>query len=501
MDNKLILKTCISSAFVLMFMIMACTTKTKKVHPIVKGFVYLNDKTFMIDSATFFPLAINYKIDLIVDSDKIGIAPYKGYYDNEKFPDQHIDSNRNRLEADIALIKKSGFNTIRLITLGQTEIVNNQLYIRTQVNNNYDSLLLLTDEGNLKKYFACVQLVFDVLKKYNMKAIMLAETKIGEPQGEVFLQKLFTNFSNENTILAYDLYNEPLYFDSAKHDKKQAMNIAIRWQQLIDTYAPYHLSTIGLASSREVLNWDPNVMAVDFISFHPYEYELNQVLSEIYWYSKHMEKPWIIGETSLPADDDSIPYAAQSEFALKTYNQVCNCGGSGYSWWQYKDVAWGDFHPDYMGILNRKGTTVSNGITMPGTLKPVASVFASLTNSKKNAACLKPDNYYSFSQHPDYLTTGTIHDDKDLPLEGAIIIGWNHDWSKLLHTYSKADGSFELKTNFEVKTAGISATKFMTIIRYEVSSSFAFINNRHLDAGVIRLEPLSVDILNNSMRN
>lgn len=490
-------KTWLGVAMVLLFVLLACTTKTKREHIGEKGFVYLEGKTFMIDSVPFFPLAINYKIDLIADSNRIGVAPYKGYYDDAKFPDQNIDSNRNRLEADIALIKKSGFNTIRLITLGQTEIDNNQFCIRMRAFNAYDSLLLLNDDANLKKYFDCVQIVFDIIKKYEMKAILLAETKIGEPQGKVFLQKLFKNFKSEKTILAYDVYNEPLYFDSAKHTKEQAMQIAMQWQEMIDSCAPYHLSTIGLASSREVLNWDPNLMAVDFISFHPYEYEKNQVLSEIYWYSKHVEKPWIVGETSLPADDDSIPYTAQSAFATKTYYQTCNCGGSGYSWWQYKDVRWNEFHASYMGILNRKDTTYSNGISIPGTLKPVAGIFASLPKGKKNGACIKPDNYYAFSQHTEYKVTGTIYDDRDKPIEGAVIIGWDHDWGKLLHTYSNADGRFELKTNFEVKATGISATKFSSIMSYNIVSTFTHSGSNHLDAGIVRLTPVSTETLHN----
>lgn len=108
---------------------------------------------------------------------------------------------------------------------------------------------------------------------------------------------------------------------------------------------------------REVLEWDPNLMSVDFLSFHPYEYEPNQVLSEIYWYGKYVKIPWMIGETGVPADDDSVKYNIQTLFAEKTLLQTFNCGGLGYSWWQFKDVQWLDFHQDYLGVINQNGIT------------------------------------------------------------------------------------------------------------------------------------------------
>lgn len=146
--------------------------------------------------------------------------------------------------------------------------------------------------------------------------------------------------------------------------------------EIFREHAPNHLSTIGLTGIREVFEWDPNILSFDFISFHPYEYEPNQVLNELYWYGKYVTVPWIIGETSFPAENDSVKYEDQNKFAIKTLDQTCNCGGIGYSWWQYKDVKWGSYHSDYMGILNWKNTTVNEkGNVVFGTVKPLENVF------------------------------------------------------------------------------------------------------------------------------
>jgi hypothetical protein len=127
----------------------------------------------------------------------------------------------------------------------------------------------------------------------------------------------------------------------------------------------------------EVFAWDPNILDVDFISFHPYEYQPEQVRNELRWYGEHVDKPWIIGETSLPADNDSVPYTDQLEFARKTLAQARACGAVGYTWWQFQDVGWGRFHSDYMGVLDRTGETrVADGLpVVHGTVKPVAEAF------------------------------------------------------------------------------------------------------------------------------
>ncbi|MBK6774929.1 MAG: hypothetical protein IPG74_03445 [Flavobacteriales bacterium] len=140
------------------------------------------------------------------------------------------------------------------------------------------------------------------------------------------------------------------------------------------------------------------MLLVDFISYHPYEYEPDQVRNELRWYHNTIEVPWIVGETAIPADNDSVPYAEQRAFAEKTLLQSRACGAIGYSWWQYQDVKWGRFHADYMGVLNRDSVTrTASGALVNGTVKPVAEAVRSSTHGPIQGECVCLPNYLNYS--------------------------------------------------------------------------------------------------------
>ncbi|MCE9539174.1 MAG: hypothetical protein K8R85_08150, partial [Bacteroidetes bacterium] len=174
---------------------------------------------------------------------------------------------------------------------------------------------------------------------------------------EYNLKKVVHYFRNDTTIMAYDLFNEPLYFDVPERDKKVVNKAMNRWASVAKKNAPNQLITIGLTGIREVFEWDPAILDVDFISIHPYEYEPEQVRNEMYWYANYIKKPWIIGETAIPADNDSISYETQAQFAHKTLKQAYDCGAIGYSWWQYKDVEWHSYHANFRGVVSWTGET------------------------------------------------------------------------------------------------------------------------------------------------
>ena len=113
--------------------------------------------------------------------------------------------------------------------------------------------------------------------------------------------------------------------------------------------------------------------------------------NEIYWYTQNVDKPWVIGETAVPADNDSVPYSNQVEFARKTLQMACDCGASGYAWWQFKDVQWSKFHPRYMGVLSMDGSsTNSAGAEVHGATKPVGNWFKQQNVKPEKDGCRKP---------------------------------------------------------------------------------------------------------------
>jgi hypothetical protein len=208
--------------------------------------------------------------------------------------------------------------------------------------------------------------------------------------------------------------------------------------------------TIGLEGIREVHEWDPETVQADFISFHPYEHEPEQVRNEVTWYSRFVKRPWIIGETAIPADDDSVKYETQKLFAEKTLTQVHNCGGWGYSWWQFKDVNWQKYHSSFMGAVNRKGEThlSADNLTVYGTVKPMAEVFQKFNPAAPKGECICLPNYYNYSEGRECRIKGKLVDSDNKPVEGGIVLAWNEWWSSSYHTITKADGSFDLRGTF-----------------------------------------------------
>jgi len=356
-----------------------------------------------------------------------------------------------------------GFNSVRVVGLDVVSSTSGEVTKSARLANGHaTTIVIFSSDENCEKYFKAVQLFFDAVNAEGLKIVFLNSIFHQKSGTEKYLKRLTENFSCDTAVMAYDLFNEPLYFDSLDRTKKEVFEITRGWKKIIEDNAPHQLCTIGLEGIREVFKWDPNILNVDFLSMHPYEYEPEQVQNEIYWYSKYIHKPWMIGETSLPADDDSVPYSLQKQFAAKTLKRAYDCGAWGYTWWQYKDVDWKVFFPSFMGVVNRKGRTKTKykNFFIKGTPKPVADEFKNFTpgDRKKNCPCLS--NYYNYSPNSNFRIRGHLADENNKPIEGGVIIAWNQWWSHSFHTVTKADGSFELLGNFQFYHWMASATKY-----------------------------------------
>jgi hypothetical protein len=429
------------------------------------AFVTMENGRFYLEGKPFFPLAVNYVAHLQFNDTACWVAPSRNYERKDIFRYDRKDSTTLLLEADLQLIRKLGFNTVRITGLASDmKLAGDSLapLLPAQFGRGVDSLFVL-NEANAPRYFKAMEDLADLAAATGLKLILLVKLFPGEPVYEKQTLKLVDRLRNHAGIMAYDFFNEPLYFDLPHHRPKRDVHALVdSWQLKFKKHAPLQLTTIGLVGVPEVFAWDPNILDVDFISFHPYEYEPNQVMSEIYWYGKHVDKPWIIGETSLPADNDSVPYAEQLAFARKTLAQTVACGGIGYSWWQYKDVKWGRFHADYMGVLKQEGTTeVAPGLpNVDGTVKPVVQAFKEFKPDAPAGACEKPANYYNYSSLHSAKLTGKLLDANRKPIEGGVILGWNEYWTRSYYTKSRADGSFELYGDFRFHHWMVSATRY-----------------------------------------
>ncbi len=426
------------------------------------GFVYIKGDTLKLNDDVFFPLMINYKADFRIVGDEAVLSPAK-HYENYKIYESNTKEEINaQLNAHVGLMKELGFNTIRLCLDGVSKDDTGLYYL------SENERLYLKD--NTEKLLNGISEALDIIKSYDMKVMLLLKPPF-EKETEDFTIELLKHFANNNTIFAYDFMNEPLYFDTEKNRKKKdAIKIVTKWRDMANKYAPNHLFTIGFSEPIEVFEWDPSMLPVDFIQIHTYH--PLRIQSEIWWYNKYCGKPWMIGETSLPADNDSVGYDLQYHFVDDVFQYVIDCGGIGFGWWEFQDhiAPLMNFEANYTGLINTEGTTrTPSGYEIIGTLKPAAYEFAKLTafDTKSSTAeinDLRPINYFNMLGYENYLIKGKIMN-KDKAVEGAVIRGWNQYWRVGINTYSDENGEFTLYSNdscvhFEISAPGYEKIKF-----------------------------------------
>lgn len=463
-----------------------------------KGFVSIQHNHFSIGDSAFFPIVLNYFVSMQGNKKELWPCPTKNYDPNNKFRFTTKDSSLMQLQAQMDLIKKMGFNTVRIVGIGETTFnKQKKLISEFAIGNKKDSSIVLNNSENDARYFNALSDLFTITDRAGLKVILLVRMVPNFSASDTLFEKITNRFKNEPTLMAYDFFNEPLYFDSIPRKKKDIYLIVKNWSEIQKRNAAYQLSTIGLEGIREVFKWDPTILDVDFISYHPYEYETEQVRNEMYWYGKYTGKPWIIGETAIAADNDSVTYQQQKYFAEKTLTQAYNCGAIGYSWWQYKDVDWGNYSNKYMGVVNQKGTTKVNGFTVYGTVKPVVEAFKHFNPKAVKGKPVFLPNYYNYSQFHTYRLIGHLVDENNKPIQGGVVLGWNQYWLHSYHTITKPDGSFELLGDFKFYH-WIASAVGKTAIRGEINPDSAKINPINkiptLNLGLLKVKQL--DFLN-----
>ena len=304
-----------------------CKQKVAEVNK--PGFVSIKDQKFYLNGKPFFPLAVNYRVALQTDGKQLWPSAYKGYDEGNRYRFTNKDSSLEELKNDFQLIADMGFNSIRIVGVGEQYSVtknSDELYIKADKGNDKDTMFLFNSQEIYSLYYNALNDMLLAANQAGLRVVLLARLFHEVPATEKHWGRIMKHFSQDTTLMAYDLFNEPLYFDSLERNKTEPYHITKAWNKLAKENAPHQLTTIGLTGIREVFEWDPNTLNVDFISYHPYEYEPEQVRNEIYWYGKYVKKPWIIGETSVPADNDSVLYSVLKSFAEATYKQTCYCG-------------------------------------------------------------------------------------------------------------------------------------------------------------------------------
>ena len=453
-----------------------------------EGFVYIDDGIFKINGEPFFPLMLNYKLGMMDFGGDLAFVAAK-YYDNYAIYEPTTkEEAADQFSGHMQLVEELGFNTVRLC-MNVIPKDDNGYYYKTQNSRVYL-------KENSKKINEAVKEMVSIAESHNLKVMLLLIPSWDDELTE-FNTALMKHLSKEKAILAFDLMNEPLYFDIVRDRKKaDAVKTASNWVKNAKKATPNHLVTIGFAEPIEVFSWDASMIPVDFVQFHTYN--PLSIPNETLWWSKYIGKPWMIGETSLPADNDSVSYEQQRFFAEQAYQYVIDCGGIGFGWWEFQDVpeSYGiNYEGTFSGILNHEGTTTTKaGHVIQGTLKPVAYSFANFKPMKKGEP-MKAVNYYNNFGYHNAVVRGRIVDDRTgEPIEGAAVRGWNKWWRTGLNTFTDEDGVFNLYSNdecvhFAISAPGYDTKRFDMYLEYRdgngLRSDFTDLPDRNIKSSMV----------------
>ncbi|MCL2291409.1 MAG: T9SS type A sorting domain-containing protein [Bacteroidetes bacterium] len=359
--------------------------------------VTIKGKDFYMGNEKFYPVVMNFSVNVVNNNGNYYLSADHGYGPTNFYECSNtIDCSAQLLE-HFNYLASIGFNTVRIVGLnphyrpkytsldGLNFLVKNPLspignsWIHLELSNPSDPTLLTA--------LSAYDKILELADAASLKVILLMKgEKTHWDDTEVELRKTFLevvashlhNSNYSSALLAYDLVNEPDYhieFDNVitfPKTKQQACEIISTWYDAVKTNAPHHLVTIGNCGMDDIFSFDPSILKVDFNSLHyyprfkPYENKADpntqelarqRTLNDLYWFNQASIVPWIVGETGFRARATPGNHEMDGtlndmgDFVTYSLNSVCNCGGSGYSWWQYQDLNWGVWGGCSFGLL------------------------------------------------------------------------------------------------------------------------------------------------------
>jgi hypothetical protein len=495
--------------------------------------VSLSGKTFRLNGSDYYPMIANFRTDFIKNTSNAEIfttpaGMYQGVQDQ---------ADANVYWQDYFLkLKSVGFNGVR-ITLCPAYSIDlttqtrhfsiriadhDPVYWWQITGVNYELNIPDFDNTASDIFFDNIENILDQAQIADIKVILLC---MGRTLGDedaipplprmyptrdlqavndhtVYLGKLAARLVGHPALLAYDLYNEPLYnrldigMTNLLDDKiqftwkkEEICGFVRDWYDAIRQQDPDHLITIGGGVMDEVFGFDMGILKLDFFSLHLYPAPLaadgfnktnglERFKSILYWMDKVCPIPWIVGESGFSASDDilvpdqNIPYMFGSEqeqlsFAAMSLQYTRDANASGYSWWEIQSYNMfplnsPEFVENHWGIF--KPTVGANPPNyFPLIEKPAAAAFTTYTHPNPTPA-VKPTNYYDpYNIATVYNTTkhnavsGYVKDQNGVPIENAVVYGicwlndvvipiqeYKHREKYFIHTFSDHTGFFEL---------------------------------------------------------
>jgi len=490
------------------------------------GYVTLRGKQFYDqDGKAFYPMVLNYEVNLAhinngTNPSDFLVAPSCSYGTTNDYENNSL-GGAARMLIDFKKIKSMGFNSIRLVGIYPNKLngpgfhIVSHHYPNTYPPETYDVDVEFNPPyedpySNTKTILISNAMrVLDLADSAGLKVILesaggyAANNKANADDYAYYLKTLADSLQNHPALLAYDMYNEPHWaaYDSIPQFtrvKQEVCQYVGEWYDAIRSADQHHLITIGAKGVMDVMDVDPGVLKVDFISEHLYPHELQEITlnynkqepidrlqGELYWLNNNLPMPWITGEMGFSADDidvrtgyDHEPYVLGhsgergynddlSYYARQSQQLVLDYGGSGYSWWGFENVHWydiddgaGNYQHNFYGLLHFGDPDPVTGEYPDSLDKPVIiHAFTDSIATTANGPGVKPASYYDpylcgeHNINHNHAISGSIYDSNGNPVKDAYVkaLNWlNYDFishkfnQSWIYTFSDDTGHFEV---------------------------------------------------------
>jgi hypothetical protein len=373
---------------------------------------------FTMNNSPWFPLACNFGVEIVEDNSGHRWVCANSYYGSTEAYESTPAASYNEMVDLFEDVIDLGFNSVRVfgLTFGRSSTISTPHYAVQNINNGWQpNPATYALQSPYTDLFGFIQTVLDAAddasanKQKPLKVQLLTGGKgidgsFSTTYFEPYLSALSAHFASNTTLYSYDLVNEPnldnLMVSGSKND---VCNVTKAWDNALGNCP--QLTTIG-SVLYDIRTWDPAFFNVDFHAFHlyaegipTYQAKLDEVKTRIKWISSVSHIPWTLGEIGFnatgytPVGPVDGTTSEQADFAEKTMNYLRDCGGVGYSWWEFEDHQGGS----YVGVREVDGAN-----------KLIAAKFQNFNPFAYTSNNAAPSNYYNPFNASGFKITGTV---------------------------------------------------------------------------------------------
>lgn len=473
------------------------------------GYVRLEGKQFIDGSgAPFYPLLCNWEPQIVYDSPgNYRLSPNHSYGDGITFECTNVVDCDQQILNEFNYIRSLGFNGVRINGLyPKYDFASGNFYLKAvdQVLQKQEMPLpIMTppfiNDAKSNVLYDMHQKILDIASQVNSNnqgpffvifntCGLSNEYSLGNyvdylttihPLYIQYLKELGKRLQGASNLIAYDFWNEPCYSIKGAFTKEEVCNFVSEWVDNVKYYDKHHLTTVGNCWD-DVIRFDAAVMKIDFMSPHFYplnkiydnqqtpiaEY-LDQARGAFYWLGKNAPLPWIIGETGFTAtasaplgwapNETFGTLSEQKDYAEFITNLTRDCGGSGFSWWDFQDTHNNTNGSDtegrnYWGLLERDIPCSNPLEPCPPQEKPLITNFfrtygASIP-APNSANFNAPHNYTNPFNHVSNSNdvAGVVSDNDGNAIKDAMVYGWS--WIKTSFDNNGVPNGYELYPHY-----------------------------------------------------